>query len=211
MGQEHVIVLHGLWMRSFAMLLLARRLRAAGFRVSTLDYLTVAGSWQATAEHLARRWQRLGPGKVHIVGHSLGGMLAVHAAQQFENLPPGRIVCLGSPLNGSAVADRLQGMPSVNWVLGKSSDVLRRGLPAWKGDRQVGSLAGRRPIGLGKVLGRFPGAHDGTVSVEETRLAGIHAHRVVDSTHTGLVFSREVAALVVNYLRGGQFDLAGDL
>jgi hypothetical protein len=43
------------------------------------------------------------------------------------------------------------------------------------------------------------------VAVEETRLAGIHAHRIVDSTHTGLVFSREVATLAANYLRSGEF------
>ncbi len=205
MSQEHVIVLHGLWMRSVAMLLLARRLRAAGFRVSTLDYLTVAGSWQASTEHLVKRWQRLGPGKVHVVGHSLGGVLAVNAAQQFGKLPGGRIVCLGSPLNGSAVADRMRELPGARWLLGKSADVLHQGLPAWTGERQIGVVAGRKPVGLGKVLGRIQGAHDGTVAVEETRLAGIHAHRIVDSTHTGLVFSREVATLAANYLRHGEF------
>ena len=41
---DHVILLHGLWMRGFALLLLHRRMMEAGFRVHRFDYMSVAAS-----------------------------------------------------------------------------------------------------------------------------------------------------------------------
>ena len=54
-------------------------------------------------------------------------------------------------------------------------------------------IAGRTPLGLGAVLGHFEGEHDGTVAVEETRLPGLTDHCVVETNHTGLLFSADVA------------------
>ena len=47
--------------------------------------------------------------------------------------------------------------------------------------------------------------HDGTVSVEETILPGITDHRTVATSHTGLLFSHEVADLTAGFLRAGRF------
>ena len=70
---DHVIVLHGIWMRGIAMLPLSRRLRAAGFSVDALDYPSVVGSWDDSASRLAEHWRQHGGRRVHVVGHSLGG------------------------------------------------------------------------------------------------------------------------------------------
>ena len=40
---EHVILLHGVWMRGLTLFSLARRLRAAGFSVDVFDYASVFG------------------------------------------------------------------------------------------------------------------------------------------------------------------------
>ncbi|MEZ5460622.1 esterase/lipase family protein [Dokdonella sp.] len=206
---EHVILLHGIWMRGITMLPLARRLRTAGFTVETIDYPSVVGAWTDTSSRLCRHWRGMTGHTVHVVGHSLGGMLAAQVAEEQNDLPPGRLVCLGSPLNGSAAASRLLRVPGGRWLMGQSAPVLDRGLAHWSGRRPLAIIAGSRPLGLGGLIGGLPRPHDGTVSVEETRLAGADAHCIVETSHTGLLFSAEVASLTASFLREGRFPTLG--
>jgi pimeloyl-ACP methyl ester carboxylesterase len=205
---DHVILLHGLWMRGFALSMLHHRLMEAGFRVHRFDYLSVAASEQRILDRLHARMAELADEAeaVHLVGHSLGGLLALRACSETEALPPGRIVCLGSPLRGSAAARGV-----ARWgrggeiLLGNNRQLMEQGFERWDGPREVGMIAGRMPLGLGAMLGHFEGEHDGTVAVEETRLPGLLDHCVVESNHTSLLFSPEVARLVAEFLRGGHF------
>lgn len=209
---EHVILLHGLWMRGFALGLLHRRLMEEGFRVHRFDYMSVA----ATQEHILRRLHatilEYAPGPVHLVGHSLGGLLALRVCLEATDLPPGRIVCLGSPLKGSAAARAFARLGRGGEVLlGHNRALLELGLEDWKGPREVGVIAGCMPIGLGAMLGPISGEHDGTVAVEETRVPGLAGHCVVETSHTGLLFSAEVARLTASFLRDGRFDAPSPL
>lgn len=208
---EHVILLHGLWMRGFALSMLHHRLMEAGFRVHRFDYLSVAASEQRILDRLHARMAGLGDeaDKVHLVGHSLGGLLALRACGDADALPQGRIVCLGSPLLGSAAARALAGWGrGGEFLLGHNRQLMEQGFERWDGTRQVGVIAGRIPLGLGAVLGHFEGEHDGTVAVQETRLPGLADHCVVESNHTSLLFSPEVARLVTGFLRAGHFPAA---
>ncbi len=201
---EHVILLHGIWMRGFTLAPFARRLREAGFAsIETFDYASISGTLDVAVERLIASVQAR-EGDVHIVGHSLGGMLAVEmAARAIE--PRGRIVCLGSPLRGSAAARGMQRVPVARWIMGSSAPILMRGFERWPGRGEIGVIAGRRPLGLGRFVGALEGPHDGTVSIAETLLPGITDHRVVGVTHSGLVYSDEVARLTAAFLRGGRF------
>ncbi|MFC5527120.1 esterase/lipase family protein [Rhodanobacter ginsengisoli] len=205
---EHVILLHGLWMRGFALAMLHRRLMEAGFGVRRFDYLSVAATQQSILDRLRAQMVELaaGDGIVHLVGHSLGGLLALRACLNADGLPPGRIVCLGSPLKGSAAARGFAGWGRGGEVLlGHNRELLEQGFERWEGPREVGMIAGCMPLGLGSVLGHFEGQHDGTVAVEETRLAGLADHCVVEANHTGLLFSQDVAQRVAWFLRHGHF------
>ncbi len=205
---EHVILLHGLWMRGFALSMLHRRLIEAGFRVHRFDYLSVAASEQRILESLHARMASLAgeADAVHLVGHSLGGLLALRACGAADGLPHGRIVCLGSPLRGSAAARGFAGWGRGGaLLLGQNRHLLEQGFERWDGVREVGMIAGRMPLGLGAVLGHFEGDHDGTVAVEETRLPGLADHCVVESSHTSLLFSPEVARLAAQFLQAGHF------
>jgi pimeloyl-ACP methyl ester carboxylesterase len=143
---------------------------------------------------------------VHLVGHSLGGLLALRACLEADTLPQGRIVCLGSPLLGSAAARGFAGWGRGGEVLlGHNRELLQQGFERWDGPREVGMIAGRMPLGLGAVLGHFAGEHDGTVAVEETRLPGLADHCVVEANHTGLLFSLDVAQQVAQFLHSGHF------
>lgn len=203
---EHVILLHGLWMRGFALGLLHRRLMEAGFRVHRFDYLSVAATQEHILARLHARIQNYAPGPVHLVGHSLGGLLALRVCLEAKDLPSGRIVCLGSPLKGSAAARAFARLGrGGELLLGHHRALLERGLEAWQGPREVGVIAGCMPIGLGAMLGPISGEHDGTVAVKETQVPGLSAHCVVETSHMGLLFSAEVARLTATFLRQGHF------
>lgn len=208
---DHIVLLHGLWMRGFALALLDKRLTAAGFEVDRFDYLSVAATQERTVERLHRRMQRHAPGPVHLVGHSLGGLLALQACREAADLPPGRIVCLGSPLKGSAAARGFAGFGhGGEALLGHNRELLEYGLERWDGSREVGVIAGRVPIGLGAMLAHMEGAHDGTVAVAETVLPGLSDHCVVETSHTGLLLSVEAARQAVHFLREGRFGPAAE-
>ena len=208
---EHVLLLHGLWMRGFSMLALRQRLASAGFAVHGFEYASVAAQPQRSLERLRSAMRELmdqcpAPERVHLVGHSLGGIVALQCVDCAEELPPGRIVCLGTPLTGSAAARGLLQWPIGAHMLGYSMEALLDGVGEWDGRREVGVIAGCMPHGLGAHLAHFDGEHDGTVAVAETRLAGITDHCVVPASHTGLLLSATAAAQTVVFLRDGHFE-----
>jgi pimeloyl-ACP methyl ester carboxylesterase len=206
---DHVILLHGLWMRGFALLMLHRRMMEAGFRVHRFDYMSVAATQPRILARLEARIHELAQDAptVHLVGHSLGGLLALQACAEDARLPPGRVVCLGSPLKGSAAARRFAGMGRGGEVLlGHNRELLEYGFERWSGPREVGVVAGRMALGLGAVLGQIGGDNDGTVAVDETWLPGIADHCVIETNHTGLLFSQEAARQVTQFLQQGRFD-----
>ena len=202
---EHVILLHGLWMRGFTLAALRRRLEREGYTVDLFDYASVLHQPEESIGKLIAHVQSIRAKKIHYVGHSLGGLIALRAVQRMPRVAPGCVVCLGSPLRGSAVARSIAQMPGGAFVIGKSLDVLLDGLDRWSGKRPVGVIAGRLPFGLGLVLGALPAPHDGTVSVEETQLPGVTDHCIVPATHTGLLFSDEVASQTISFLRDQRF------
>ena len=202
---EAVILLHGLWLRSAAMSYLARQLASAGLDAHTFDYATVRDGLDIASQRLSESIRACKADRVHLVGHSLGGLIAATIVQQHPDLIDGRIVCLGSPLRGSAASRSLQAIPGGRHLLGRSVEFLEKGLERWDAPQQLGSIAGRLPIGLGFLLGGLEAPHDGSVSVEETRLPGIADHCVIAAAHTGLPFSSEAARLTIDFLRDGRF------
>ena len=202
---EPVILLHGVWMRSPALLLLSNRLRARGFAPIRFDYASLFRTPSKSMEKLAMRLYSYGKGPVHLVGHSLGGLMALETLNRYQKLPTGRVVCQGSPLAGSATA-RLLHEKHLSFMTGKSGPLLRGGLMHAPDDREVGVIAGAKGRGMGQIIRKFDGLHDGTVAVWETRIPGLREHLVVPVSHTGLVFSKEVAERTANFLENGCFE-----
>ena len=202
--RERVILLHGIWMRGFMMARIAQHLTAQGYVTEVVDYPSLSKGADACADDLRTRLTHYSDDAVHVVGHSLGGLVAILATQ--GDAPHGRTVCLGSPLVGSAAAKTLSAFAP--WMMGQSRERLLSGLNEWRGAREVGVIAGRVPFGMALLLGGLDGDNDGTVSVAETRLPGICDHAVISATHTGLPFSGEAITMTTNFLRGGRFSPA---
>ena len=156
-------------------------------------------------DRLARQISSIGERPVHLLAHSLGGLVAAETLNRHPELPAGRLVCLGSPIAGSAAARGLA-QHRLAWIAGKSSGFLREGLARLPADREIGMIAGSRWIGLGKFFGGIEGDNDGTVAVSETRLAGLSEHVVVTASHSGLIVSAQAAELAANFLGTGHFS-----
>ncbi|SFD23349.1 Alpha/beta hydrolase family protein [Thiohalospira halophila DSM 15071] len=203
-----VVLVHGLWMPGRDMALLARRLRRAGYHPEIFRYPTTRAPASAHGAELAGFVTRLPAGEVHLVGHSLGGLVIRHALNRGIDRGidrPGRVVTLGTPHRGSSVACALAGRRTTRWLLGRAwEDGLDGDLPPWTGDRELGTIAGTRPHGVGQFFGSLERPHDGTVAVAETRLPGV-PHATVTASHMGLLFHREAARLTATFLATGAF------
>jgi pimeloyl-ACP methyl ester carboxylesterase len=204
---DTVVLVHGIWMSGLELLLLERRLRRCGFRTRRFHYRSLRRPVRHNAAQLARRVRALPAGRIHLVGHSLGGLVILQALQDDPALVTGRVVLLGSPVGGSAVARRAARHRLLRWLIGRATEqgLLGDG-PRWRGWQSLGMIAGRCSFGIGRLLGGLSGVNDGVVNLEETRVEGVRDSIVVDTTHIGLVISRLVAAQVCAFLKHGRFD-----
>lgn len=202
MTATRVVLVHGLWMRPFSMTLLARRLEHEGFATSLVGY----DSWGDRPSRALRKLAAAVRDRPsHVVGHSLGGLIALATLEAEPHLPVSRVVCLGSPLCGSAAADGVARWPGIGRWLGYSRRLLHRGCRPWQGAAEVGAVAGTMGVGLGRYVGGIRGANDGVVGVAETRLPGLADHVEVHATHSGLVVSPAAARQVAAFIRDGRF------
>src|SRR5690606_9498976 len=200
---RHVLLLHGLWMLPLAMRRFASQLRSAGWTTAILGYRSIVGSTEAAVGSV-RELLRDGP-PTHIVAHSLGGLMALEAVRAEPSLPVARVVCLGTRHCGSGGSKHFSRQALSTLYLGRIAALLRSGCTTLPAGVEVGMIAGNRPRGLGALVGRFEGAHDGTVAMDETRVPGLADHVIVDASHSGLLFSAEAARQAGGFLRGGRF------
>lgn len=200
---HRVLLIHGLLNANYWLYRLAARLRAEGFETEIFGYPSVVGGPEQAIPKLIEKLRREPVDA--LVGHSLGGLVALEALRQAPDLAVTRVVCLGSPLRGSDTACRLAAHPWSRPLLGRSEALLLDGLEAWRGPAAVGMVAGDVARGAGRLFSHFDGVSDGTVGIDETRLPGLADHCVVHSSHTGLVFSAEAAAQTAHFLRQGCF------
>jgi pimeloyl-ACP methyl ester carboxylesterase len=214
--RETIVFVHGLWMPGHVMMFLKNRLeRDYGYRGRLFSYWSVRDSLDDNAGRLADFAASSGEGPVHLVGHSLGGVLALRMHAQHSSAPPGRVVCLGSPLCGSRAALGLGRHPLGNTLLGRciADGVLLEAASEWAvpvtESREVGIIAGTLGMGFGRLVATFDEDNDGTVSVSETRLPGARDHLTLPVTHTGLVWSHRVVPQVAAFLRRGVFRREG--
>ena len=208
-----VVYVHGLWQRGAEAILLRRRLaRDLAADVRAFSYPSVAADATTHARALAEYLRAIRADTLHLVGHSLGGLVIVKLFEEhseaLEQLPPGRIVLLGSPLRGSLTARNLARLPFGKTIMGRAvgEELLVPRERRWIARRDLGVIAGDRGVGLGRLVGRLGGASDGTILVEETQIEGAADRVVLRVSHTGMLFSAAVARQAGAFLNTGRFS-----
>jgi pimeloyl-ACP methyl ester carboxylesterase len=186
--------------------LLRERLAKAGFAPSVFRYPSMHSSLGDVTAALAARLRSF-EGTVHLVGHSLGGVVVLETLEREADLPPGRIVLLGSPVQGSRAARSIAAWSIGPQLLGALAvaELAREHGRSWRLPREIGLIAGCRSTGLGRLFAALPEPNDGTICVDETRLPGATVHIVQDVSHTGMLLSRQVADAVGDFLARGSF------
>jgi len=87
-----IVLVHGLWNRGWMMAMLARRLRARGHKVRVFSYPTRADNLDGHADELHSFLLKNETEELHLVGHSMGGLVILNMLSRYDGLPPGRVV-----------------------------------------------------------------------------------------------------------------------
>jgi pimeloyl-ACP methyl ester carboxylesterase len=205
-AREAVLLLHGAWMNPVVMAYLARVLRGEGFAAHALGYRTMRDPLEAHLARVAKRVAQLDASRVHLVGHSLGGVIVMRYLQRFADPRVGRAVLIGSPVAGCRAAASLAESAGGELMMGQSLAVWRQPVDVSVDSRfEVGAIAGTRPLGLGAVVMRLPKPNDGVVCVDETRFPGLRDHIEFPMGHTLMLVSSRVARQTASFLKTGAF------
>ncbi len=207
-----VVLLHGLGRSETSMLILENALAGAGFEVHNIGYPSQEESPDALVVRITAAIDDCCADNgrtLHLVGHSLGGLLirAYLASHHPANL--GRVVLIGTPNHGSELADLDAGLPATllemagptAGMLGTGPDDFPASLPP--PDYPVGVIAGTRDAVVTNQW--LPLPNDSMVSTASTRLDGMTDFVTFPVTHWGLRNDGDVARAAITFLKEGSF------
>ncbi len=213
-SRDYVILLHGMARTKYSMSKLEKYLVENGYNVINTGYPSTREPVETISEKyfadMVNDCIKKGAKKIHIVAHSLGGIVT-RLYLQNHTLPIGsRIVMISPPNKGSELVDALSDLFIYKWLNGPAGQVL---------GTEPDSLPNKlKPVReeIGVITGDFsfnplfswiiPGADDGKVSVERAKLAEMADFLVVPSSHSFIMRNSEVLKQVVFFLRNGKFQ-----
>ena len=210
---ECVVLLHGLGRLSNSMSELETKLAPAGYSVSNIKYPSRSYPIDVLAVDAIGRGlaqcRSEGPGEIHFITHSLGGILLRYYLSQNTIPELGRVVMLGPPNQGSEIVDGLLPLPGFGFIGGPA------GVALGTGEGSIIDSLGPVEFDLGIIAGStninpleflfIAGPSDSIVSIESTKVRGMNAHMVLPVTHTFMMRNNEVIEQAIHYLKTGSF------
>ncbi|MCX7545703.1 esterase/lipase family protein [Marinicella gelatinilytica] len=196
---QAVVLVHGLWMKPWTWIGYRHFLEDHGFKVYLFGYKTTVHPFKFNVRRLAAFINSREEDIIHLVVHSMGGILAMEALSKITK--PGKLLFIGSPINGSQVAQRLHELGWDKALLKHAAKPLSKGIKLPIKKRQTMMIAGDSPYGLGRFIANWKSRHDGTVALSETQADWLDEHRIVHTSHMGLLNNKEAKDLTLAFLQ----------
>lgn len=207
-----VLMVHGLAEASVCLQPLAQSLAMRGYEPHFLDYPSTSFPIEHLTEvHLHEAITALRSKEtLHIVTHSMGGVMLRYYLQLHGIPNLGRIVMLAPAHAGSPLMTRMQYHPLFPWLMGpagfQSTDD-EKGFALQIPDTisaETGILSGcvsLDPIGSLSM----PWPHDGKTTVEGTMLKGMKDHMTLFTSHDMIMFDPQTMYQTAHFLEQGAF------
>jgi pimeloyl-ACP methyl ester carboxylesterase len=208
MTDPAIVYVHGLWLTGVESWWLRHRIcsqRACEWH--TFHYASTHTSMADIGTALRTLVESIDAPAVHLLGHSMGGVVIMRMLAQGAEFPPGRAVFMGTPAQPSQAARTLRAHLLGRMVLGAAAvelagDSDRR----WTSERELGLIVGTHAFGLAQLVVKFDEPNDGVVTVAETALPGARARLELPLSHTGMLMSARAADEVLQFLDTGAFS-----
>jgi len=189
-------------------------LKQQGYTVVNVSYpsrqLPVSDLANIAVETGLQKCRQLKACRIHIVTHSLGGILIRHYARDHDIAGLARVVMLGPPNQGSQVVDKLKKMPGfalLNGPAGLQLGTSPEDIPKQLGpvNFELGVIAGEKSINP-LLSSLIPGRNDGKVSIECTKIEGMQDFISLPVSHTFMMRNPQTIHQTLHFLKNGCFD-----
>jgi pimeloyl-ACP methyl ester carboxylesterase len=194
--RDTVVLVHGLAVKRWVMAALARSLAKVFGTTLNWGYRSLWSPLEKHGRELAgvlRRLEKNGLGRVHLVTHSMGGIIGRLALAEHTPGNFGRFVMIAPPNRGSHVATRLAP------YLGRICPPLVQ-----LADHET-SYVCSLPLPQVPELGIIAAGTDFLVREPNTRLGCEQDYLVLQGFHSSLLWRRETADQVRHFLEHGRF------
>lgn len=188
-------------------------LKQQGYHTLNIDYPSRHGSIISLAENVQQQilaYPEIKQSIMHIVTHSMGGLIArcLLATPLLNNVQ--RVVMLGPPNQGSEVADFIMHYQPFKAFYGPALTELTtlyantHPFPELPAHCQVGIIAGSLSIDpICYFL--LPGKNDGKVSLASTKITGMTDHIVLPTSHALMMHNKSVIDQISHFIADGHF------
>ena len=175
---------------------LAEKIAKAGYKAKALDYPSTRRTIPEHGKWFSKELEKYDADpdvlRIHVVTHSMGGIVTRESLNNNVPKKMGRVVMLAAPNKGSPGARRWRLLTPFFKSMAAMSDAP---------DSYVNTMGEPDGVEIGNIAGRS----DAKVPVSFTHLDSQADHIVVDGYHTWIMDDDDVARYVINFLMTGRF------
>lgn len=208
-----VVLVHGLWRSSFAMRSIESDLEDAGYETVSISYPSMDQSIPELSDAYlsdgVQRCKENNAEQIHLVSHSMGGILVRQYLQE-NRLPEGsKVVMLSPPNQGSELSERFGKTWWYKLIVGPAGSSLTKDVDGIISklkpvDASIGIIGAYRNWSLWPDSW-LPKPNDGTVSVESMKLDEMDDFILIENGHAMMRYDDTIQAQIRHFLEKGVF------